>query len=326
MHKPDGNSTSTPFLPRRDQSSSAPSSCPVKSSPDHPLLHQSSSANPPLSGSPDKQPSRTSLTLSKLNPLNYMPSLSNARPSDSPQDISLPLEREVSSIPRGDSDSNWEYPSPQQMYNAMLRKGYTDTPADAVESMVAVHNFLNEGAWREIEEWEQVFGKGLLNGWKLCSRGEQAIAMERAKREYLAEHRKALGLDDPEDEYRPKLVRFMGRPSEPTPKARILQALGYVMPEKFGGEPPFDRHDWYVARKMPDGTVKQVRYVIDYYSGGVQETGEPVFYLDIRPALDTPTAAIERAMRWGGDIWHRASGGAAREAFARSKGSDGNTS
>ncbi|KAL2417565.1 Holocytochrome-c synthase [Exophiala dermatitidis] len=347
MHKPDGaTTTSTPFFTRRDQSSSTSStasSCPVKSSSNSPLLNLPSSSSSPSSTSQNpattssqasessqQPPSRASLTLSKLNPLNYMPSLSNARPSDSPQEVSLSLEREKSSIPRGDSDSTWEYPSPQQMYNAMLRKGYTDTPADAVESMVAVHNFLNEGAWKEIEDWERIFSKGLLHGWKICSRGEQAIAMERAKREFLAEHREALGLSpadvgEDEDE-KPKLVRFMGRPGEPTPKARILSALGYVMPEKFGGEPPFDRHDWYVARKMPDGSVKQVRYVIDYYSGGVQQTGEPVFYLDIRPALDTPTAAIERAMRWGGDIWHRASGAAAREGAAQAKASERKTS
>ncbi len=80
----------------------------------------------------------------------------------------------------------------------------------------------------------------------------------------------------------------------------------------FSTEPPFDRHDWYVSRTLPDGRVQERRYVIDYYGGGVQDTGEPVFYLDIRPALDTPSAAVERAMRWGGDVWHRASGGAAR--------------
>ena len=47
------------------------------------------------------------------------------------------------------------------MYNAMLRKLYDDTPEDVVESMVAVHNFLNEGAWAEIEGWEARFAKGL---------------------------------------------------------------------------------------------------------------------------------------------------------------------
>jgi len=262
------------------------------------------------------------LTLSKLNPLNYIPtSLSNTRPKDSPQAMHLPLERERSSIPRGDAEGNWEYPSPQQMYNAMLRKGYTDTPADAVESMVAVHNFLNEGAWNEIVVWENIFSKGLAHGWQLCMGGEQAIAAETAKQDMLKARRQALGVADPVDEATPRLIRFMGRPGEPTPKARMLSALGYIFPEKFGGEPPFDRHDWYVARTQPDGTVKQVRYVIDYYSGGVEATGEPVFYLDIRPALDTPTAALERAMRWGGDVWHRASGGAVREAARNRDGS-----
>ncbi|KIX02389.1 uncharacterized protein Z518_08330 [Rhinocladiella mackenziei CBS 650.93] len=316
MHQSD--SKATPFPPRRDQSSSQPFSCPVQSS-NHPLRNPTA-PNQLQSSEQQVQSTRStpssSSTLSKFNPLNYMPSLSNTRPADSPQDVSLPLEREISSIPRGDSNLNWEYPSPQQMYNAMLRKGYTDTPTDAVESMVAVHNFLNEGAWQEIEEWERIFGKGLVHGWEICSRGEQGIAMDRAKHEMMSARQRAMGLPDPEENARPKLLRFQGRPHEPTPKARILSALGYVMPEKFGSEPPFDRHDWYVARTMPDGSVKQVRYVIDYYSGGVQATGEPVFYLDIRPALDSPTAAAERAMRWGGDLWHRATGGAARQAAA----------
>lgn len=80
----------------------------------------------------------------------------------------------------------------------------------------------------------------------------------------------------------------------------------------FRSNPPFDRHDWYVLRQTPSGP-KEVRYVIDYYSGPPEPTGEPVFYLDIRPALDSPTAAVERLMRWGGDVWWRASGAAVRE-------------
>lgn len=76
--------------------------------------------------------------------------------------------------------------------------------------------------------------------------------------------------------------------------------------------PPFDRHDWFVQRQTPNGS-KEVRYVIDYYSGPPEPTGEPVFYLDIRPALDSPTAAVERLMRWGGDVWWRASGGVVRD-------------
>lgn len=76
--------------------------------------------------------------------------------------------------------------------------------------------------------------------------------------------------------------------------------------------PPFDRHDWYIMRQTPSGP-REIRYVIDYYSGPPEPTGEPVFFLDIRPALDSPTAAVERLMRWGGDVWWRASGGSVRE-------------
>ena len=78
-------------------------------------------------------------------------------------------------------------------------------------------------------------------------------------------------------------------------------------------EAPFDRHDWFVQRRAPSGEQREVRYVIDYYSAPPEPTGEPVFYLDVRPAVDGPTAAAERLMRWGGDVWYRASGAAARQ-------------
>ena len=275
----------------------------------------------PESSCPIKQPSDSdrqrnspASTLSRLNPLNYMPSnLSQSRAPN--QSVFLPLERETSSIPRGDAESNWEYPSPQQMYNAMLRKGYDDTPQDAVESMVAVHNFLNEGAWAEIVGWEQRFSRGLGKGWEYCSKGEAAFGV-------LARS------DAPT--LQPRLLRFQGRPREMTPKAKALQALGQLYPAKFKyvhsmcsstnielmkvrSDPPFDRHDWFVQRQSPDGNKKEVRYVIDYYSGPPEPTGEPVFYLDVRPAVDTPAAAVERLMRWGGDVWYRASGAEARQ-------------
>lgn len=244
--------------------------------------------------------------VSKLNPLNYMPSnLSNTRESAN-QSVKLPLEREPSSIPRGDGPGNWEYPSPQQMYNAMLRKGYTDTPAEHVTSMVAVHNFLNEGAWEEIREWERRFSGGLATGWDFCRHGEEG-ASRYAALESL--RRKIRG--EPEQE--PKLLRFLGRPNEPTPKARMLGFMAWLYPSKFPDNPPFDRHDWYVQRQVPKGEAREVRYVIDYYSGPPEPTGEPVFYLDVRPAVDGPTAACERMVRWGGDLWYRASGGSVRE-------------
>lgn len=158
---------------------------------------------------------------SKYNPLNYMFSdLSQEQAKD--QKIALPTEREPSTIPKGTGDGNWEYPSPQQMYNALLRKGYTDTDATAVESMVSVHNFLNEGAWAEIVEWERRFGQGLAKGWQNCRRGEEGS-------------KAGADIGANEDEVpQPKLVRFLGRPKEMTPKAAMIQAMGWAFPEKYG--------------------------------------------------------------------------------------------
>ncbi|KAH0542849.1 hypothetical protein FGG08_002803 [Glutinoglossum americanum] len=287
-------------LPR--SGASPPAGCPMHAT-------SSPAANPPVKTTPPPsdgscpytapdQHLSSSTTLSKLNPLNYMPhSISQLRAPD--QTVDLPTERSISSIPKGAAggEGNWEYPSPQQMYNAMLRKGYTDTPVDAVESMVAVHNFLNEGAWNEIVEWERRFGRGLSNAWQECRRGEDIDNTNQPT----------------SSTPQPRLLRFMGRPKDMTPKATMIQVLGFIYPSRFGTEPPFDRHDWFVQRQLPNGSQREVRYVIDYYSGPPEPTGEPVFYLDVRPAVDSPGAAAERMMRWGGDFWWRASGGVVRE-------------
>ena len=214
--------TSSPFSEARP--CPPPSSYPV-TSPNHPLPSRSDGTS----------------TLSKLNPLNYMPSTLANTPEHSEQTISLPLSRDTSSIPRGDgSNTKWEYPSPQQMYNAMLRKGYTDAPTDAVESMVAVHNFLNEGAWEEIVTWEEIFCGGLIEGWRKSSLGEEGRRMEKLRQDVQRIRREELGLqvgasvEKGDDSYQPQLVRFQGRPKDMTPKAGILQALGWVWPSKFG--------------------------------------------------------------------------------------------
>ncbi|KAJ5180744.1 hypothetical protein N7492_003954 [Penicillium capsulatum] len=295
MHQSD----SAPAPVAAPEKSSPPSNCPMRSTDSPFYVPPKSSATESVQ--PATAPAKSS-TLSKLNPLNYMfSSISQERAPD--QTVDLPVDRELSSIPRGSNEGNWEYPSPQQMYNAMLRKGHTDTPQDAVESMVAVHNFLNEGAWAEITGWERTFAKGLGAGWEKCRRGEGNLGLQLAKEELFGNVDQA---------YEPSLIRFQGRPKELSPKARMYQALGWAYPSKFESNPPFDRHDWFVQRQTPSGP-KEVRYVIDYYSGPPEPTGEPVFYLDIRPALDSPTAAVERLMRWGGDVWWRASGAAVRE-------------
>lgn len=246
--------------------------------------------------------------------------LDNTRATN--QTVNLDLEREPSTIPRGDgTGTNWEYPSPQQMYNAMLRKGYTDTPAEDVPAMVAVHNFLNEGAWDEILGWETRFAGGLQRGWEICRRGEEHALTTAA---LMARRERLEGKTMPAQELpQPSLVRFMGRPDEPTPKARFVQFMGWLWPTRYGTEPPFDRHDWFVRRHSPDGQTRDVRYVIDYYSGPPEPTGGPVFYLDVRPAVDTPSAACERLLRWGGDVWWRASGGSVREELEKTRTTSG---
>lgn len=52
--------------------------------------------------------------------------------------------------------------------------------------------------------------------------------------------------------------------------------------------------------------------MIDYYSGEPEADGEPVFYLDVRPAA-TPGGAAERIIRWSTDTWWKAIGGDKRE-------------
>lgn len=182
------------------------------------------SACPVPHGDSSTPPTSEPSTLSKLNPLNYMFHALSQSPAPS-QTYSLPTARDESSIPKGTaSGEKWEYPSPQQMYNALLRKGYTDTDVTAVESMVSIHNFLNEGAWAEIVDWERRFGKGLRRGWQVSRRGEEnaEVVLRRLEAREGGEGEQ------------PSLLRFQGRPKDMTPKAAMLQVLGWAWPEKFG--------------------------------------------------------------------------------------------
>ncbi len=209
-------------------SSKAPPSCPSSKGPAVcPVSHGSTSAG--ISSSipsvdapaPQSQQGSGSL-LSKLNPLNYMFYSLSQEPAPN-QIHALPVERDESSIPKSTGDGNWEYPSPQQMYNALLRKGFTDTDVTAVESMVSIHNFLNEGAWAEIVEWERRFGKGLKRGWEVSKYGEENAAMALRR----------LEAKEGSEETAPTLIRLQGRPKDMTPKAAMIQVAGWLYPSKF---------------------------------------------------------------------------------------------
>lgn len=106
------------------------------------------------------------------------------------------------------------YPSEQMFYNSLKRKGKgSDVKPEDVQLMVAIHNNMNEKTWRELLMWERFH-------CKKC--------------------------DDP------RLLRFLGRPDDLSPKARMKTWMGH--------DAPFDRHDWVVDR-----CGKEVRYIIDYY-------------------------------------------------------------
>ena len=114
----------------------------------------------------------------------------------------LSTERETSTIPSGSSDDPlWVYPSQQMFYNAMVRKGYSPREKE-MGAVVAIHNSVNERAWSQLLTWEHTLHP-------------QCVADL-------------------------KLLRFEGKPQEPTLKARFNSLLGYAA--------PFDRHDWVVSR------------------------------------------------------------------------------
>lgn len=126
----------------------APSSSSSSASAKCPVPHDKPSSS---ISSPSQAPAQCPISHDALNPLNQMPTLSQMPAAH--QAAALPVERETSSIPRDDS-SKWDYPSPQQFYNALVRKGW-ETPEEHVETMVQIHNFLNEQAWQEILKWER---------------------------------------------------------------------------------------------------------------------------------------------------------------------------
>ncbi|TFK29673.1 cytochrome c heme lyase [Coprinopsis marcescibilis] len=192
-------------------SSSAPATCPVP--------HDSAPAKAKPQVENDKTTGLAKCPIehdaTTINPLNQMPSLSQGKAPE--QSIDLPTERTESSIPR-DGEGRWEYPSPQQFYNALVRKGW-ETPEEHIETMVHIHNFLNEEAWEEVKKWES---------------------------------RHAHDGDDIH------LTRFKGRPGELSPKARFWMLAGWLLPSRFNTEPPFDRHDWVIKRPKTGEEVRYV--------------------------------------------------------------------
>ncbi|KAG5440888.1 hypothetical protein PCK2_000043 [Pneumocystis canis] len=140
-----------------------------------------------------------------------------------------------SSIPKAHSKDGeyWIYPSERMFFQAMRRKNW-NPEAEQMQYIVPIHNAVNERVWYEILKWEDGQGSEHCGG--------------------------------------PKLIRFEGKSTQMSPKARWLKFLGY--------KPPFDRHDWKIDR-----CGKEVDYIIDFYSGKEKEDMLS-FYLDVRPKLN----------------------------------------
>jgi cytochrome c heme-lyase len=150
-----GNISSVPSGPSRQAGmlASTAAKCPVDHTQVQTLPSHPKAAQCPVQHDRDlsQKPSQCPVEHGELNPLNQMPSLANAPQPG--QSVDLPTERIESSIPR-DGSEKWEYPSPQQFYNALVRKGW-ETPEEHIQVMVEIHNFLNEQAWQEVLKWEK---------------------------------------------------------------------------------------------------------------------------------------------------------------------------
>jgi len=230
------------------------SSCPVKSVSSNPPESKCPVMRKPAAAEQSRCPVKQHKEESEVLDMTNMMPAPNQEPAPG-QHASLSTERVNSTIPKVDGATTWEYPSEQMFYNALQRKGKGGGVDEAsMGSVVAIHNNMNERAWRQVLEWESMH----------CD--ECAT---------------------------PTLARFMGRPDELTPKARLQYMLG-LRPR------PFDRHDWTVDR-----CGREVRYVLDYYDVAANRNQDtvpllhdvnsvPSIEIDVRPALDSPSAAYDR--------------------------------
>eukprot|EP00624_Nannochloropsis_granulata_P003373 evm.model.NODE_27169_length_92994_cov_27.080458.13 len=205
-----------------------------------------------------------------IDPTNQMPANANNKPAPG-QVAPLSTDRVPSRIPKGGTEAEtWTYPSPQMFWNALVRKGKAEGATEEdMAVVVAIHNNMNENTWRKVCEWEALHAPPSVGT-------------------------SAAGDDEAPD---PRLSRFLGKPDDISPKAWFKSLFGHPL--------PFDRHDWVVQR--PDGT--EVRYIIDYYHDDAAAKDNKIpqglhdkeavksISVDVRPALDSVHAVIDRGVR-----------------------------
>lgn len=149
--------------------------------------------SPEASGSKPRQEPSSGL-LSRLSNDRVISSIPRAStsPSQPSPEPSIPFSSSkpgYSSNDGGHTDEHgkWVYPSEQQFFNAMLRKNHKPQSRD-MRTIVPIHNAVNEKAWEQVLMWEAGLGADRCGG--------------------------------------PRLVSFVGRPKDRTPKAWVMTALG----------------------------------------------------------------------------------------------------
>lgn len=213
---------------------------------------------------------RFSLDTLRWAPASPIPS---QRAPPPPTTRPLATNREVSSIPRATSTSqtlnsaeraalpanseqdtghdrhtgNWIYPSQSQFFAAMQRKGHKPEAAD-MQTIVPIHNAVNERTWREVLRWEE--GRG---GASTQTQGG--------------------------DQEGPRLVSFAGDSKALTPRARWNGLWGWKR--------PFDRHDWVVERSGGERVEYVIDFYEGRGADGKVGGGPLNFYLDVRPKLNS---------------------------------------
>jgi cytochrome c heme-lyase len=191
-----------------------------------------------------------------IDSTNQMPATPNQLPAPQ-QNVTLSTERVVSSIPKGGAvvDNNttttWTYPSPQMFYNALSRKNkLADTNEEDMESIVALHNHMNEKTWAKILQWEEL----------------------------------SCGSSD-----RSKLLRFQGRPHDLSPKARFKHyVLQHPLPydrhdwiiERDDGQIVRYVIDYYHDEALGSDAPESATPALH------QEAGSQSLLVDVRPAAD----------------------------------------
>jgi len=193
-----------------------------------------------------------------ISTINNMPSQANQLPAPQ-QEEELSTERIPSTIPKEDGKDKWVYPSPQMFYNALVRKNKLDddTTEEDMESVVALHNNMNERTWKQVLEWEK------LSGYNNNCR----------------------------------LLKFMGRPQDLTPKAGLKHyVLGHPLPFD-RHDWTVVRDNGTKVRYVIDYYHDDTKSSEEEGSGLPSLTGKVESLLvDVRPAIDSPLEFFQRAV------------------------------